>query len=346
MRTRILLFTLCAIWLPITCWGQASLSSLEPSEDPVSQEVAKALLSKAWMHHTSLLEGSKVWLTAAFEIDRTTKKKDGTHAGAVTTAMVCMARHKSLPTEYYLVTVQDNKVVDGAMVGHNGDASLLEMKFHNDEIRYKPDMKIDFEFIRDTVKVKREYRFFSTARGGAWFNKDGTIYNPFVIAKDGTIKQATPIATAMREDGDANYLSENRKPTTYSTATGEFYPLGMKVLQMSQAPACQPLNMEMLNQQAGAMLRIMEECGEDAPESPTTLSVIEFAKWSFNLGMRHSDEFLTWIANNRDTEKFSLFIDAVVSENENKELEWITENVKKLKDGNVRKLWENVLNDY
>ena len=62
--------------------------------------------------------------------------------------------------------------------------------------------------------------------------------------------------------------------------------------------------------------------------------------------LRHSEEFLTWIANNKDIENFSLFINAVVSENENKELEWITENVKKLKDGNVRKLWENVLNDY
>lgn len=340
MRTKFFLLAICAILLPFTSFGQVSLSSLAPDEDPVSNDVATALLSKAYMHTPSLLSKTDVWLTAAYEVERLTKQKDGSRVSTITTAMVCMARNKSLPTEYYLVTVQDDKVIDGAMVGFNGDAELLEMKFANDEIVYKPSHDIDFDFKGDSVKVKREYRFFSTARGGAWFNKDGTIYNPFVVTKDGTLEQVAPIATAVRADGDANYLSKDRLPTTHKTTSGEFYPVGMKVLTMAQSPFCQPLNMDELNNQAGDMMAIVEELGEDATESPTTLSIEEFAKWSFNLGMRHSDEFLTWIANNPETENFTIFMQAVISENEGKELEWLKENIKNLTDQTARNWWQ------
>lgn len=343
MRTKLLLSSICAIVLPLNCFGAVDLSSLEPKEDPVSNDVAEELLSKAYMHHPSLLKNSNVWLTAAYEVERLKTSKSGSRSEDLTTAMVCMAKHKNVPTEYYIITVQDDKVIDGALVGYNGDATILEMRFANDEIRYKPDLKINFEFAGDTVKVIREYQFFSTARGGAWFNKDGIIYNPFVIKKDGTIEQVPPTAIALRGDGDANYLSENRSPTTYHTTSGEFYPLGMKVLTMSQTPACQPLNMEELNKEAGEMMAVAAEVDDNDTDNPTAQSVIEFAKWSFNLGMRHSEEFLTWIANNQDKENFSLLINAVVSENKSKELEWITENVKKLKDDNARKLWENAL---
>ncbi len=345
MRTKFFLLAICAILLPRTSFGQVNLSSLEPNEDPVSNDVATALLSKAYMHHPSLLKNTQVWLTSAYEVERLKTSKNGSRTESVTTAMVCMARHRLLPTEYYLITVQDDKVIDGALMGYDGDAQILEMKFPNDEIVYKPDMKIDFEFKGDSVKVAREYRLFSTARGGAWFNKDGTIYNPFVINKDGTIKQVPPIATAIEADGDANYLNKNRKPTTHHATSGEFYPLGMEVLMMAHTPACVALNMEELNKEAGTMMTIAAEVDVDDPETPTSLSVVEFAKWSFNMGMRHSEEFLTWIANNQDIENFSFFINAVVSENECKELEWITENVKKLKDDNARKLWENALRD-
>ena len=60
MRTKFLLLSLCAIILPLSCIGQVSLSNLVPSEDPVSNEVAKALLSKAYMHHPSLLSNAEV----------------------------------------------------------------------------------------------------------------------------------------------------------------------------------------------------------------------------------------------------------------------------------------------
>ncbi|MBP5689093.1 MAG: hypothetical protein J6X22_10715, partial [Muribaculaceae bacterium] len=334
MRTKFFLLAICAILLPFTSFGQVNLSDLEPNEDPVSNDIATALLSKIYMHHPSLLSKTDVWLTSAYELERLAKQKDGTSVSTITKAMLCMARNKMLPTEYYLVTIQDNKVIDGAMIGFNGDADLLKMKFANDEIVYKPELDIDCEFKGDTVKAIREYRFFSTARGGAWFNKEGTIYNSFVVTKDGTINQLPATATAVREDGDANYLSENRKPTTYRTTSGEFYPLGMKVLAMAQSPICQPLNMDELNNDAADMMKIVEEYNEDEddPEDPTTLCAVEYAKWSFNLGMRHSEEFLTWIANNPYNEHLSFFIEAVLSENENNELEWLTEKINNLFD--------------
>ena len=342
MRTKFFILAICAMLLPFTGFGQVNLSSLVPSEDPVSKDVAAALLSRAYMHHPSLLGKTDVWLTSAFEIERTFKQKEGSRVTAITTAMVCMARNRHFPPEYYLVTVQGDEVIDGALLGHTGDASLLEMKFSNDEIIYRPEMELDFEFKGDTVKVKREYRFFSTARGGAWFNKDGTIYNPFVVTKDGTIKQVPPIATAIREDGDANYLSKDRKPTTYTTTSGEFYPVGMKVLTMSQTPVCTPLDMEQLNKDAGEMMEIVAQFDEDELdlECPATLSVLEFAKWSFNLGMRNGEDFLTWISQNPDTNSITYFIQAVIGENENKELEWLTEKINILQDNNARNWWQ------
>ena len=74
--------------------------------------------------------------------------------------------------------------------------------------------------------------------------------------------------------------------------------------------------------------------------TPEALSIIEFTKWSFNLGMRHSDQFLTWIVKEEEQERFTYFFDTVASKNENNELNWLKENVKKLKDKKARKWWE------
>ena len=79
--------------------------------------------------------------------------------------------------------------------------------------------------------------------------------------------------------------------------------------------------------------------------TPEKISVMEFAKWSFNLGMCHSNEFLTWIAKNPEQEQFTHFIQSVASENKNNELNWLKENVKKLKDKKARKWWEKWIKD-
>ena len=90
------------------------------------------------------------------------------------------------------------------------------------------------------------------------------------------------------------------------------------------------------------MMEIVEQFDDDEvdTESPTILSVLEFAKWSFNLGMRNGEDFLTWISQNPDTETLTYFIQAVIGENENKELEWLTEKINNLQDDNARNWWQ------
>ena len=249
-------------------------------------------------------------------------------------------KHEKLPTEYYAVTFNGNNIIDGVLLGHDGDSEILKLKFPHDEMVYRPSPKISFEFSGDTIKALRTYQFFTTARGGRWFNKEGTICSPFVVSSGGTVHQLAPKATAIREDGDANYLSKDHKPPTRSKTDGEFFPFGMNVLFMTQTPACFSLDMEKLNNNAQRMMQIVEKYDEDAPQIPETMSVMEFAKWSFNLGMRHSSEFLTWIANNPEQEQFSHFLQAVASENENNELNWLKENVNDLKDTKARQWWE------
>lgn len=322
MRTK-LLFSVFSILVPLLCLGA-------PHSDAYSSDVnvAKHVLSisKAYMHKLSLLDSANVTVVESNIINGVW-------------IQIHKIEHNNLSTEYYAITGKDNMVIDGAFLGHDGDAEILRLKFPHDEMLYDPNLNIDFEFKDDTIKALRTYRFFSTARGGNWFHKDGTIYNSFVVNDDGTLRQLPATATATRADGDANYLNPKRKPTTYSNTDGEFFPLGMSVLVMAQKPERQPLNMEDLNKTASNMLKIVEKYDEDAPENPETLSILEFAKWSFNLGMRHSNDFLTWIANNPDTEHFTFFIQAVVIENENNELGWLTENIDNLKDKKARKWW-------
>lgn len=339
MRTKFLLLSLCAIILPLSCIGQVSLSNLVPSEDPVSNEVAKALLSKAYMHHTSLLSNAEVKI-----IDSQTSERFTSKSNSIRTILICSVKHSKL-LEYYAITFSGNNMADGTFLGHYGDSEILTIKIPRDEMIYKPSHEISFDFNGDTIKVFRTYNFFTTARGGKWFNKYGTICNPFVVSSGGTITKLTPKATAIREDGDANYLSKNHKPPTRSKDNGEYFPIGMNVLSWAQTPASSQLDVNTLNETAVGMMNIVNKYGEDAPMTPETLSVMEFAKWSFNLGMRHSNEFLTWLANNPKQEQFTHFIQSVASENNNNELNWLKENVKKLKDKKARKWWDKWIKD-
>lgn len=334
MRTKLLLSALCAVLLPIACWGAINPSSLTMSESPLSNSVATELLGKVFMHHPSLLSNAEVKI-----IDSQTSERFTSKSSSIRTILICSVKHSKL-IEYYAITFNGNNIADGTFLGHYGDSEILTIKYPRDELIYKPSHEISFDFKGDTIKVLRTYDFFTTALGGKWFHKNGTICNPFVVSSGGTIKQLTPIATAIREDGDANYLSEDHKQPTRSKTEGEYFPLGMKVLTCAQAPASCQLDANELNKTAVGMMNIINKYDEEVPESPETLSVMEFANYCFNLGMRHSNEFLAWIANNPKTEQFTHFIQAVASENENNELEWLKDNIKNLKDKKVRKWWE------
>lgn len=314
--------------------GQVSLSNLVPGENPVSNEVAKALLSKAYMHHPSLLSNAEVKI-----IDSQTSERFTSKGNSIRTILICSVKNIKL-IEYYAITFSGNNIADGTFLGHYGDSEILTIKVPRDEMIYKPSHEISFDFNGDTIKALRTYNFFTTALGGKWFRKKGTICNPFVVSSGGTITKLAPKATAIREDGDANYLSENHKQPTFSTDNGEFFPIGMNVLSWAQTPASCQLDVNKLNETAAHMMNIVKRYGEDAPMTPETISVMEFAKWSFNLGMCHSNEFLTWIANNPNQEQFTHFIQSIASKNNNNELNWLKENINKLKDKKVRKWWQ------
>ena len=100
-----------------------------------------------------------------------------------------------------------------------------------------------------------------------------------------------------------------------------------------------------LNDQASEMMRIVEQYkgkygGEEPPENSETLSLIEFARWSFNQGMRHSNDFLTWIAQNPKSENFTHFIEACASDDSTGEMQWLNNKVKVLNDKKARKWWQ------
>lgn len=335
MKTKLLLSTLCAVVLSFTCSGVINPSSIALSEMPLSNAVTTELLGKVYMHHKSLLSNAEVKV-----FDFQTSERFTSEGNIMRTILLCSVKHEKLPTEYYAVTFNGSNITDGTLLGHDGDSEILKLKFPNDEMVYKPNPSINFEFKGDTIKVLRTYRFFSTARGGRWFEKEGTICNPFVVSSGGTIYQLSPTATAVREDGDANYLSEDHKQPTFSNTDGEFFPIGMNVLTWAQTPSSCQLDVNKLNETAVGMMKIVNKYGEDAPMTPETISVMEFAKWGFNLGMCHSNEFLTWIANNPKQEQFTHFIQSVASENKNNELNWLKESVKSLKDKKARKWWE------
>jgi hypothetical protein len=334
MKTK-LLSVLCTLLLPLTSTGAINPFSLTISNNPLSSTVATELLGKVYMHHQSLLNNSEVKI-----IDVQTSERFTSSGNILRTILICSVNNDKLPNEYYAITFNGKDIVDGVMLGHNGDSKILTIKIPRDEVIYRPSPEISFDFNGDTIKVFRTYSFFTTAKGGNWFIKEGTICNHFIVSSGGTIKQLAPTATAIREDGDANYLSKDHKQPTRSKAEGEFFPFGMSVLLVEQSPVSNPLNIEQLNNNASSMIQIIEKYNGNAPETPETLSVMEFAKWSFNLGMRHSNEFLTWIAKNSQKEHFTHFIQAVASDNENNELEWLKENVKNLKDKKARKWWE------
>lgn len=323
--------TFCAILMPLLCSAAVNLLSLTAKPGIINYSVAKNLLPVAYLHNPQLLPQATVEIIKS---ETCGKAK----------AIICSVTHDDIATEYYLVTIstKHGMVVDGAMLGHNGDSEILKMKFPHDEMVYQPSPNISFEFSGDTIKVLRTYNFFTTAKGGNWFYKEGTICNPFVVSSSGKIEQLHPTTSAIRTDGDANYLSKDHKQPTRSMTEGEYFPIGMSVLTMAQTPASNSTTPKELNKDANKIAKIVEqykEKGGDPPENPETLSVIEFAVWSFNLGMRNSTEFLTWVAKN-PKEDLSKFFIVVASQNDSNELQWLKDNVKKLKDKKARKWWE------
>jgi len=318
-----------AIILPLSSFAAIDLLSIISQTGPIDSHLAQNLLSTCYMHNPQQLT------QATTNVDEL-KQINGN------TVFLCSVKYKSLPTEYYLTTISNRHglVVDGALLGYNGDSKILILEHPNDEMVYQPTPELNFEYNSDTVKVIRKYIYFSTMRGGKTFEKKGTIIMPFVIGSDGKINKLQPNTFAIQTTGDANYLSTDREPTVTTTSIGEFYPPGMQVLSIAQQPASTRLDINNLNEIAEQKSQLIEQYGENAKENSETLSIMEFARWTFNQGMLHSNDFLTWIANNPKEQHLTQFIDACASDNTNGELQWIKDKVKSLKDKKARKWWQ------
>lgn len=330
MKMTKFITAICAIIIPISSFAAINLLSIVNKTGPIDSGIAKNLISCCYLHNPIVLYNATVNVDEIKQINGNT-------------VFLCSVKYESsLLTEYYITTINNRHglVVDGVMLGHTGDSKILALEHPRGEMRYDPELELTFEFDADTIKVIRQYYYFSTLRGGDTFEKRGKIITPFLVAADGKIIRLNVITTAIQRTGDANYLSKNRKPTVTTETSGEFYPPGMQVLNIEQQPASSRINTQNINGLAAEKLKITERYDENAKENCETRTVMEFATWIFNIGMRDSNEFLTWIAHNPKTENYTHFIEACASDNANGELKWLKNKVDLLKDKKARKWWQ------
>ncbi len=329
MKLNHALAVLCAAVLPSVGLGAAA-----PASETPTSEQAHELLGKVYLHNLSTLDKARVAIVQSSPVC------DGSIGLTIYTVQL-----PDQPTEYYAVAQGANgKVVDGAMLGHMGDALCLALpEDHRGEVRYEPGKDLTVAIAGDSVKVTRTYDFYSTQLGGNYFHKQGEIICGFVARPDGMLERIAPVATAVEKRGSANYLDPDRPKDTYTNTKGEYFGLGMSAMRVAQMPLSEELDMTALNAFAGMLHEVIERNGEHAKENSETMSVVEFARWSTNMGLRNGAEYLTWIARHPDDEKFTRFIQVCVEENECDELAWLKQQVKALKDKKARKWWEKWL---
>ena len=294
---------------------------------------AKELLNGVLLHNPSLLDNTKV------EVANLRKRQD------VNIAFIYVGRQEAMSTEIYAVTLDPQwNVIDGALLGTDGDARLLAIPSQNQEYIYKPNMDIEYMLRGDSIIVTRTYVFASTALGGNYFRKNGTIYNRFLIRKDGKLVQSQYDAIADLTEGDANYLSENHRPETTSKAVGEFFGLGMQILNMEQTPSSIPLNAKAINDFAAEMRNVAKQNGRKTGNVENEC-VSEFARGVTNISLRDGKEILSWIPRNEKNESISPFIHTTLRESGMMETEWFIEKIKTLKDKKARKWWQKWLKE-
>lgn len=294
---------------------------------------AKEVLAGIFMHNPDQLERVQV------ELSNVRMRRD------MNVAFLYVGRQEDFfDTEIYVITLDPMwNVIDGAMLGYDGDAKYLTLEDPRHQTEYIPSFDIDYTLAGDTISAKRSYTYSSTSRGGKYFSKKGTVTNPFLIRKDGKIVAMQAKATAIQTQGDANYLSRDHKPATTSTTRGEYYLIGMDVMNVAQTPASALEKPEALNELARQMNNIIGSYSDNAIENIQTSTVAEFARWSTNYILRQGNETLTWIARNPDQQLLSQFILTTLQQSGMGETQWLAAKVKALKDKKARKWWQNWL---
>ncbi|MBO7608785.1 MAG: hypothetical protein J6S96_01090 [Muribaculaceae bacterium] len=294
---------------------------------PASQ--ARELLTDVLLHNPSVLDKVKV------EVANLRKRPD------MNIAFVYFGRLESnINTEIYAITLDPQwNVIDGVLLGYDGDAQLLKIPFDNQDLTYIPSSDIKYTLRGDSIIVTRNYEFASTTDGGNNFHKEGAILNRFLIRKDGKIAQLQLDAIANMTEGDNVRPRESRQPKTHSKTAGEFFGLGMNVLNLEQTPCKTKLNPESINNLAREMKNVAKENGRKTGNVQNDC-VAEFAQCVTNIGLRDGQDLLSWVARNEGKENISEFVLRCLKQSGMDETEWFTAKLKTLKDKKARKWWK------
>ena len=324
MATAVALFA-------VDAFAGLDLQSIK-TEEPLPAATAHQLLDKVLLHNPAALDTVKVEIS------------DIQHRNLFSVVFLYVGRvNKGFPVEIYALTVdKKGNFVDGALLGILGDVRCLVIDRER-EMRYEPKSAIAYELTGDTLKVKRTYAFFNILRGGYPYQKDGTIYNRFVIGNDGTLKQLMPVTTAIETRGNRPAgLPEPRDGSkvvdekTVRTVNGEYYGPGMDVLMMLQVPVS-AFDMARVNNMA-----MWADKVDARPNSTDDYNVGIVATWGSALCLRHANVALPWLAAHPDDDLMADCLAGYASE-DNAIKAWLKQCVNSLKDKKARKWWQNQL---
>lgn len=320
---NLLLLALLLAWTP----GHAAVNieKYMGGDGVVDKADAKEMLSSVFLHNINQLDNvdtevAKLVKLTSFNI-----------------AFIYVGRLEDFSTEIYtLILDKQWNVIDGALLGYLGDPILMEIAAPQNDVAYRTDDTQTYKLNGDTIKVMRTYQFYSTAKGGDYFTKDGTVYSNLLIRQDGKLVPLPVEATAILTEGDANYLSESHKLPTKTLTKGEFDGYGMNMMRISQTPISATLNMERLNKDAASVKNARKNSEDKRVHTKAALA----AQWIINTGLREGDDFLTWIAQHPKEEHFTPLLLETLRESGMGEAEWLQQKVKALKDKKARKWWQ------
>ncbi|MBO4871614.1 MAG: hypothetical protein J5565_06505 [Muribaculaceae bacterium] len=321
-----LAFLVVSFYMPANGRAAVNLESYMGGDGTIPTSAAKEILANVFMHNIDQLN------TVSVEVSRMQKRDN------MNIAFVYVGRLEDFfNTEIYAL-IFDTKwnVIDGAMLGVEGDTQALTIVTPHDEMVYQPNIDLGYILRGDTIKTQRTYEYYSTLRGGRTINKRGTIYNNLLIRQDGKLVML-PAQTEARETiGDANYLSKDHKqPVTHNTE-GEFNGYGMNMIRISQIPVSSAIPMEEWNNLAAMASEILQK----ETDKRETFKAQFCSKWLTNAGLRNGNEFLVWISQNADIEKITPFILNTINQSGMGEAQWLQQRVKALKNKKTRKWWQ------
>ena len=323
----LLAFGLCSA----TAYASVNLESYMGGDGVMAKADAKDVLSAVFLHNINQLDNVDT------EVAKLVRMSD------INIAFIYVGRLEDhFSTEIYTLILDKRwNVVDGALLGYQGDPILMEIAAPQNDVAYRTDDTQTYKINGDTIKVMRTYQFNSTATGGDYFIKEGTVYNNLLIRKDGKLVPLPVEATAILTEGDANYLSESHKQPTKTTTKGEFDGYGMNMMRISQTPISATLDMARLNKDAASVKNARKNSNDKRVHIKAALS----AQWIINTGLREGDDFLTWIAQHPEEEHFTPLLLETLRESGMGEAEWLQQKVKALKDKKARKWWQTWMTD-